>query len=406
MKTIIFIGTNKSGSSREAIKAAERLGYFTVVFTNNEKQLQQREEYIEVHEMIFIKNHHLSDMKKEVQKLQLQGKDIKTIVSFIDSQVHIATALCEEFCPNNISSESIYIMENKDETRVFLSDQPYTPKFIIVTPDVPIHYRMIKTMLTYPVMVKAPKSTGSKDVLFAEDEKQLKRHIQVLREKNPDDTIIIEEYVEGEQYLVEALIYNNKLLIAGIIKQEITHGRRFIVTGYGVLAHVPPTIQRDIEEILQSIIEKFGLEKAALHLELRWTRHGWRLIEINPRISGGAMNNMLQAAFGFNLVEETLKLFLGEQPQLQVTSNHYVFTKYIILAKKGILEKVTGRGRARKSPGVVEVYVKPKKGTKLTPPLSMGHRYAYVMAAGSTMNEAREFANAAAKEITFHLQEE
>ena len=70
------------------------------------------------------------------------------------------------------------------------------------------------------------------------------------------------------------------------------------------------------------------------------------------------------------------------------------------------MEKVTGKGRARKSPGVIEVYVKPRKGTKLIPPLSMGHRYAYVIATGASMEEAKKFAKNAANEIKFHLVEE
>ena len=56
-------------------------------------------------------------------------------------------------------------------------------------------------------------------------------------------------------------------------------------------------------------MKAFGIENGALHLELRLTQNGWKLIEINPRISGGAMNNMLQA-LGFSLVEETLKILL------------------------------------------------------------------------------------------------
>ena len=54
MRTIVFIETNKSGSSREAIKAAERLGFFTVLFTNRQKFIQQRTEFPEVHQMILV----------------------------------------------------------------------------------------------------------------------------------------------------------------------------------------------------------------------------------------------------------------------------------------------------------------------------------------------------------------
>jgi hypothetical protein len=70
------------------------------------------------------------------------------------------------------------------------------------------------------------------------------------------------------------------------------------------------------------------------------------------------------------------------------------------------LEKVTGKGRAEDTPGVEEVYVKPKVGTYLTPPLSMGHRYAYVIAKGTTMEEAQSIAKQAANEITFHLKQD
>lgn len=116
------------------------------------------------------------------------------------------------------------------------------------------------------------------------------------------------------------------------------------------------------------------------------------------------MNNMLHAAFGFSYVEETLKLFLGEQPNVNPRHNKYIFTKYVIVESKGVLERVIGRTRASKSTGVVDVYVKPRKGTILTPPLSMGHRYAYVIAEGKSLAQAKNNAITAAKEIKFLIK--
>lgn len=406
MRAIVFISTNKSGSSREAIKAAERLGYFTILFTKNEKQLQQRGEYTDIHKLVFVNTDNLEDMREEIRKLQSQGMHIKTIVSFIDPFVHIASILCDEFCHNNTSSKAIEIMEDKEQTRLFLKDKPYTPKFISIKANESMSSKKFSAQLDFPIIVKSPKSTGSKDVLLAKDKKQLEKHFENLRNRNPDETIMFEEYIEGDQYLVEALVYKNKSHIIGIIEQEVTKGKRFIITGYGVLASVPETIKSGIEEVLNSIISAFEIENGALHLEIRLTKNGWKLIEINPRISGGAMNKMIEAAFGYSLVEETLKLFLGEPPVISPKHKKYVFTKYVIVEEKGILLKVTGKERAKKSPGVLEVYVKPKKGTLLMPPLSMGHRYAYVIAVGSSLEEAKNFADTAAKEITFHLVEE
>lgn len=39
--------------------------------------------------------------------------------------------------------------------------------------------------LTFPLIVKSPKSTGSKDVLLATDADQLNNHLKALRSKIP-----------------------------------------------------------------------------------------------------------------------------------------------------------------------------------------------------------------------------
>ena len=66
-------------------------------------------------------------MKKEINTLQSKGKEIKTIVSFIDSNVHRASTLCDEFCQNRTSSKAIGIMENKEQTRSFLNRSTLYP---------------------------------------------------------------------------------------------------------------------------------------------------------------------------------------------------------------------------------------------------------------------------------------
>ena len=399
MKTILFIGCYKSGSSREAIRAAENLGYYTVLFTKNPKQFEQRIQYPDVHKMVVVDTSDLNLMRKEIKKLQSIDLDIVTIVSFVDPNVHIASILCDEFCQNLCSSKAIDIMEDKEKTRNFLKDESYSPKFRILQPKEKFTEKMV-----FPIMVKSPKSTGSKDALLAQNNNEMKSHISSLQKKYPQEPIIIEEFINGPQYLVEVVVINSQPHLIAIIRQDITKGKRFIITGYRVLAVVPEQLKKGLEELCQSIVQKFEIETGYFHLELRLTNRGWKLIEINPRISGGAMNKMIEAAFGFNLVEQTLKLFIGETPNFEPAYKNFVYTKYLIVSQKGILERVTGKNRAMNSPGIYDVYIKPKKGTLLIPPLSMGHRYAYIIAKGSSIQEAVKLANRAASEIRFHMR--
>ncbi|WP_442916959.1 ATP-grasp domain-containing protein [Lysinibacillus sp. 54212] len=400
MKTIIFINTNKSGSSREAIRAAENLGYYTVLFTNNEKQIQQRTSYPDVHKMILVDTSNRIEMKKAVHKLKALSFEIALIVSFVDSYVYIASVLCDEFCQNYTLSNALKVMEDKEETRQVFNKYPFTINYLSIKPNDSILHENMK----FPIIIKSPKSAGSKDVLLASNKKELEKHVSYLRSRNPKENVILEEYITGPQFLIEVVIHNSTPNIIAFIEQEITKGKRFIITGYSVLAEVPEKYKAGIEEILQTIVSELKIQNGAMHLEIRHTKSGLKLIEINPRISGGAMNRMIQAAYGFNLVEETLKLYLGEQPNIKAKYKYFVFTKYIVLKRKGVLVKVTGRNRASEGKGVVEVYIKPRKGTLLIPPLSMGHRYAYIIAKGNTKIEARKNALKAAKEIQFHLK--
>lgn len=401
MRTIVFIETMKSGSSREAIKAAERLGYFTVLLTNKQSFIYQRTEFPDVHQMILVNLLDYDLVKEKIYNLQNQGKQIKAILSFVHPFIHIASVLSKEFCPHIVSTDPILKMENKILTRELLKYLPMSPHYTIYTPDTSLDNFVQKQKCYLPLIVKSPDSAGSKDVLLANDEKQLKLAIQKLLKRN--ELLLLEEYLDGPQYLIEALVHNGKVHIVAIIEQEITFSNRFIVTGYCLLTEIDQSFYDHILETVSSILTVFQMNNGACHLEMRLVHDTWKLIEINPRISGGAMNRIIEVGYGINLVEETIQLWVGNEPCLTKKHRKYVYAHYLTVDSKGKLIKVTGKNRCSQYPGVEEVYIKPRKGQILRPPLSMGDRCGYILASSSDKEEAKRIARKAASEVRFFL---
>jgi biotin carboxylase len=210
--------------------------------------------------------------------------------------------------------------------------------------------------------------------------------------------------MDGPQYLLEVLVQKKKVHLVAIIEQKISEQDRFIVIGYGVLAKVDKEMKKSLEKVVGTIVKVFNMKNGAFHLELKYVNRQWKVIEINPRISGGVMNRLIEVAFGINLVEETLKLYTGQRAALHKKHSKFAYAQYMTVHSKGRLKKVTGKQRALQHEGVEEIYIKPRKGAFLTPPLSMGHRCGYVLASGETLAEAKSIAQKAAKEIHFHLQ--
>ena len=403
MYTILFIGTKKSGSSREAIKAADRLGYLTVLLTEKINYIEQRKEFSDVSQMIYLEEMTEGHIRKEYKKLQHQGRIIKAIISFVDPYVSLAAQLMNELCNSDISVEAFKKMEDKILTRNTLQKNATTPKYDVFLPKDELG-NFVNKEHSYPQIVKSPFSGGSKDVYLVQNKFEMKKKIEKISKLFPNQDILIEEYLDGPQYIVEVLVHKGKLNIVAIVKQDITKKVKFIVTGYEILINPEESLYSSLFDAVESIIKDLGVVNAACHLEIRHVHGNWKLIEINPRISGGAMNRMIEEAYGINLVEETIKSYLDNEPDLERKHETNIYTHYLIINSSGKLLKVTGKNMATNLPGVREVYIKPRKGAIMMPPISMGQRYAYVIASGDTPEEAKENAVNATSHIKFYLE--
>lgn len=400
MKMIIFIGTQKSGSSYEALKAAQNMGYYTVLLTNQETVISKRAEFPHINLMKYCDIDNINWIRKTVRCLLAKGADIRAIVSFIDPHCHTAAVLSHEFGLKSFSEEAISVMLDKIKSREALKGSPYAPFFREIRDE-----KMPEMTAKFPLVLKVPASAGSKDVHKVETWRQFEKAYHEIRKVYPRGPVLAEEYLEGPQYLVETLTANRKTHIAAIVEQEITFTGRFIVTGYKMILDHENEFFQSLKEAVSRIINRLDMKDGPCHLEIRYVGHEWKLIEANPRISGGAMNLFIETAYGVSLVKETLKLALGFEPDLRHKHEKESFLQYVIVPREGVLIKATGKNMALACPGVEHVHIRPKKGSIIMPPLSMAFRYAYVIATGLSANEAAAKAKYGASKIKFHIKE-
>lgn len=406
METIVFLGSNKSGSSRDAIIAAQELGLFTVLLTDRKKLIKQRTEFPDVHQMILVHDLQNKEMiYKQISLIKNQGKQIKAIISFIDPYVSLAAQIAKELNLSKLSVDALSKMEDKARFREALKGIPVNPLYRICSYENDCYKMLEKEFVKFPFVLKTPVSNGSKDVFLIHSIKEYKKTINDFKTSFPNTPILIEEYMDGPQYLIELVVASSNITIVAIIEQEISKiSNRFIITGYKMPALLTDKVNEKLYFAIDNIIKEIGLKNGTCHLEMRYVNHEWKLIEINPRISGSAINQLIYEATGINLVKETLKLSLGWDLCLKPTKNENAFVQFLTITSPGKLIRVTGKNKARSIKGVKSVYVKPKKGSILTPPVSMGDRYAYVLAISKDPSKAREIAKSAAKEIKFFLE--
>ncbi|NLV20565.1 MAG: ATP-grasp domain-containing protein [Syntrophomonadaceae bacterium] len=403
MQAILFLGTLKSGSSRDALRAAKKMGYYVILFTDRRSHLEQSNDFTEVDSMLPCNLRDLQEIRLNIVKIQMRDIKVCAIVSFTEAHCLTACIMADEFGLHQFTCHAIKQMKNKIISREILSLTDYSPRFMAISASAALSDIEPLLGFPYPFVIKSPSSTGSANVFKINNRQELNYYLRHLQNKRPSESILVEEMLEGPQYLIEVLVHEKNVLIAAIIEQEVTFYQRFIITGYNLLLELPEKLQ-DLPGAVAAIVKAHGMETGACHLEMRLVNQQWKLIEINPRISGGAMNKLIYLGLGVELTAETIKLALGQQPDLSPRYRRHIFVQYRIVAQGGILDKVTGMNRATKSAGVLEVFVRPRRGAYLRPPLSMLDRYAYVIATGASEDEARSNAKAAAMKIQFWMR--
>ncbi|WHY85503.1 ATP-grasp domain-containing protein [Neobacillus novalis] len=403
MKAIVFLGCNNFGTSKEALTIAKEMGYFIVLLTNKRKINKQK--FPDVDLCIFFKD--ILDETKvidELTNIKKDGKQICACISFIDPYVSYAAKLSEHLGLVKLSADSLYMMENKIRFREKLRGLSSSPFYVVFNHDIPVDQFVQKYKSFLPLILKPPASNGSKNVLLVDTTEKFKAGITFLQKRYPGRWVLVEEYLAGPQFLIEIIVHSNEMTVVGVIEQEITNNERFIVTGYQYPAMLNSEDYKNLVDSITSIVDQIGLSNGSCHLEMRNVQGNWKLVEINPRMSGGAMNQIIEEGTGINLIKEIVRMALGEQPLLIETRKQHVYAIYLTISSQGKLLKVTGVDQALRHKGVKYVHIKPKEGNILIVPYSMGNRYACVIAASESPEIAKSIAIAAAQEIKFYLE--
>ncbi|RHW37581.1 ATP-grasp domain-containing protein [Lysinibacillus yapensis] len=401
MPSIIFLETYKSGSSREGLSAAKSLGYKVHLLTSNLKILKGKEDFLDVDEFHLVNVKDIDLVKKTVLEIQLKDH-VAGIISFIDSYVFLAASLSNELCGTPLSLNAYKKMEDKILTRKQLLDDRSNPFFFILTKDTILKDFIHQVKHKLPLVVKLPSSCGSKNVYLVKTVAELRNRLLFLR-YHFDEDLLIEEFLRGPQCIVEVIAQNGNYSISALVEQEITHKERFIVTGYSISNEVDHALENSLIAKANEVLQRLEFVQGNCHLEFRFADGNWKLIEANPRMSGGVMNELIKEAYGFNYAEQILHLYLGNSPTLNKTKEENVYAHYLTVSQPGKLVKVTGVQNVLQQSGVIKVYIKPVRGDILLPPLSMGNRCGYILAKGKTKAEAKNNAIKAAAQIKFHL---
>jgi biotin carboxylase len=123
--------------------------------------------------------------------------------------------------------------------------------------------------------------------------------------------LLLEQYLDGVEFDVDLVLQDGECVFSSVSQNWPTAEPSFQETGL----HLPPDHNkkavRGLVELSVRTVQAFGFRRGVLHVEGKCTGRGPRVIEVNARMGGARIHQMVEAVWGVDLIEAQLRSCLG-----------------------------------------------------------------------------------------------
>jgi biotin carboxylase len=251
----------------------------------------------------------------------------------------------------------------------------------------------------YPVVVKPTTGSGSVGVRLCPDAAAVHDHVAALLDAPVNERghavprlVLVERYVPGAEFSVETF----DDVVVGVVAKHLGPAPFFVETGHDLPAPVPGTQANALGETARHALAALGLGWGAAHTELRLTRHGPTVIEVNPRLAGGMIPCLIRLATGIDIVDALVARASGQLPVPVPQRLAHASIRFVLADTPGTVASVAGLDEARRGPGVELVEATVAVGADIAITHSFRDRLGYAVAIGEDAQTAADRADRAA----------
>jgi biotin carboxylase len=402
---LVFIESNTTGTGRLFASTARDLGFRPVVLAEK----ADRYPYLKMDAIDWVQCHTAS-MAAVRNSIDLLASESPVAGIFSSSEYFIeaASEMARLYSLPGKAPEALRVCRNKWLQREALKSAGFnTPAFRCATSIQEV--RKALHAIGLPAVLKPTVGSGSVGVKLCLTETDAVRQANWLLQRTANERgmpltpeILVEEYLRGDEFSVETL----GDLVVGITRKYLSPEPFFVETGHDFPAVLPPAIADSIIRTVQGALRSLGLTWGPAHTELRWTSTGPVIIEINPRLAGGFIPEIVRLATGVNMIRETLRLVVGQAADVTPLHNKFASIRFLVPSRKGIIKSFAGLDDARQIMGVTDIQLYRKAGESVELENDFRDRVGHVISCASSQAWATDSAEMALEKVRINIEDQ
>ncbi len=350
MKNVLLLVPTETYRAQAFIDAASQLGVTLTIASQDPLPLADRMG----NRALVVSLDHPATAVDQIE-LASQSVHFDAIVSIDDTGLKTAAIACQRLGLRHISTSTTELAQNKIAMRQRLSSAKINQPRFQTYQDHEDLKEKLSAIGRFPVVLKPATLSGSIGVIRANSEQDVRESVPVVRSIQQahgcdrDFPIVIEEYINGREYAVEALVVGGRLQILTIFdKPQPLLGPFFAETIYVTPTSLPSQVTARLFCVLDEARATLGIETGPIHAEFRITdADEIYFVELAARSIGGTCSKAVPLAGRTSIEQLILAESLGLDVPNLVFENQASGVYMIPVPRKGRLRAINGIEKAR-----------------------------------------------------------
>lgn len=192
----------------------------------------------------------------------------------------------------------------------------------------------------FPVVLKPSSHAASIGVVRVDTPEELPSAWEFAAagagEQGPEGSgVLVEEYLSGPEISVECVTQHGITTALAVTRKEVAFPPYFEEVGHTVSAGDP--LLPEVAPVAVQAVRALGVTTGVQHVELRLTASGPRIIEVNSRIGGDLIGQLVRLATGLALPRIAADVACGRIPDLTPTAHSTAAIKIVYPPATGTL---------------------------------------------------------------------
>lgn len=243
--------------------------------------------------------------------------------------------------------------------------------------------------LVYPVIVKPRDNSGSRGVIFCNNETELEVAFNEAIQYTKLDSVLVEEFIDGQEYSIESLHYNGKSEVIQFTEKKTTPFPYNVELGHIQPANLTEEQRNQIRKIIADIAVALNFENCPSHTELKINERGIFIIETSPRLGGDYITSTLTPlSTGINLEDQLLNIATGKPVDITTNRVERASAVYFFSLPEGKITSINSEiDNIKEMEGVEQFEFKLKEGDKINKITSSLNRYGQFIVSGTSTSD-------------------